>query len=155
MAHKFLVRSISGDCLGHNIHFYSFFCQSFLCFFRSMVRSSILHEKGATTTQLSTMKYRQQPLVKNADVFFSIDISVTDHKRRTSSCPNGCWLQILQRKLVGWNPLDTDLIAVRKLQTWTHQRRQRYPKTPQACLSTLTHIAFCTQCWKGEEMASF
>ena len=27
-------------------------------------------------TQLSTMKYRQQPLVQNNDVFFSIDIFI-------------------------------------------------------------------------------
>ena len=34
-----------------------------------MAGSFILHEKGATTTQLSTMKCGQQPLVQNIDVF--------------------------------------------------------------------------------------
>ena len=41
------------------------------------------------------------------------------------------------------------------VQTGTHRRRQRYPKTPEACLSSLIPIAFCAQWWKGKEVAPF
>ena len=50
-----------------------------------MAGSSILHEKGAMTTQLYTIKCKQQPLVQNADVFFSIDISPS--QTTSSECP--------------------------------------------------------------------
>ena len=48
-----------------------------------------------------------------------------------------------QRKLLEWKPPHPDSIAVKKLQTGTHQRRQRYRKTPQACLSSLTPPPHC------------
>ena len=107
------------------VNILSFFAnQSFVIF--AVAESSILHEKGGTT-QLSTIKYRQQPLIQNADVSFGIDISVTHDKLRMSRYPNGtpdhnwkatkldCWLQMPQRKNLGWKPPDPNSIAVRRL----------------------------------------
>ena len=106
-----------------------FFCQPILCLFRSMALS-ILHEKGATTTQLSTMKYRQQLLVQNVDIF----LVLTFPSQTTSSeCPA---VQMAPQSITekspnlttgyrrrkenkenswGWNPPHPDSTAVRKL----------------------------------------
>ena len=100
--------------------------------FRSMAGCCILHEKGATTTQAFHYEIQATTLGPECWYSFSFDISVTDHKLRMSSCPNGTpehnwkvtkfdyWLQTpqrKQRKLLGWNPPHPDSTAVRKLQT--------------------------------------
>ena len=101
------------------------------------------------------------------DVFFSIDIFITDHKLRMFSCPNGTPDQTLKSHQIWLLTADASKNTLgmkatrprfdrcqKTVQIGTHQRRQRYPKTPQACLSSLTPITFCAQCWKGKEVAS-
>ena len=48
-----------------------------------------MHEKDRIVIQLSTIKCRPQLLIQNIDIFFSIDISITDHELKTSRYPNG------------------------------------------------------------------
>ena len=102
-------------------------------------------------TQLSSMKCRQQPLVQNIDLFFSIDISITDHIPLSKWYPkpllksHQTWLLAADatKKTLDMEAYRSRFDRCQKtVQTGTHQRRQRYPKTPQACLSSLTLLLF-------------
>ena len=105
--------------------------------------------------QLSTMKCRQ-PLVQNTDVLFSIDIFINRSQAQnvqlskwhpnsiTEKPPNlsvGCRCHKTLRMKAARPRFDC---CQKTMQTRTYQRRQWYPKTPEACLSSLTPIVFCT-----------
>ena len=102
--------------------------------FSQYVRELHLAWKGCNDDAVFYYEMRTTTLVQNADVFCSIDISVTDHKLRTSSCPNGtpghnwkttkldCWLQMPQRKLVMEAVTPRFDRCQKTVQTGTHQR---------------------------------
>ena len=80
---------------------------------------------------------------------------IPDHNWKAPNLTVGCRCRKENNENSWDGSRQTQIRPVRKLQTGTHQRRQRYPKTPEACLSSLIPIAFCAQCRKGEEVASF
>ena len=93
-----------------------------------------MHEKGGMMTQLSIMKYRQQPLVQNADIFSALTFP---SQTISSEYPA---VETAPQTIMKSHQTQIQLLSENRAKTGTHQRRQWYPKTPQACLSSLTPL---------------
>ena len=116
MAHKFSIRFISGNWLGHGKHFIPPFARQSFVFLKILY----IAWKGRTTTQLSTMKHRQQPLIQNVDIFFNIDISPPS---QTTSSKRPA-VQMAQQTITEKPPNLTVGCRCRKENSWDGNRRQ-------------------------------